>query len=133
MVGVASKKIELQRVTPDHLELVAAFYRTAWRDEGGAGDDGPTTTKADWFERAPAIIAVQNQRVIGYLGTLPMRLWKNGREADAHWFKGFMVVPEFRNGPIGFALVREAMRTQWLGADARAAQNSSAPASSKMH
>ena len=31
------------------------------------------------------------------------------------------------------ALVREAMRTQWLGADARAAQNSSAPASSKMH
>ena len=68
------------------------------------------TAKADWFERAPAIIAVQNQRVIGYLGTLPMRLWKNGREADAHWFKGFMVIPEFRNGPIGFALVREAMK-----------------------
>ena len=31
------------------------------------------------------------------------------------------------------ALVREAMHTQWLGADAPAAQNSSAPASSKMH
>ena len=31
------------------------------------------------------------------------------------------------------ALVREAMRTQWLGADGPAAQNSSAPASSKMH
>lgn len=109
MAGVASNKIELRRVATDDLPMVAAFYRTAWHE---GGDESPTqsTPRPEWFERAPAVIAIQGDRIVGYLGTLPMRLWKNGREVDAHWFKGFMVVPEFRNGPIGFALVREAMK-----------------------
>lgn len=109
MAGAASNKIELRRVAPEHLPMVAAFYRAAWHD----GDDESTTQSAlrsEWFERAPAVIAIQGDRIVGYLGTLPMRLWKDGREVDAHWFKGFMVLPEFRNGPIGFALVREAMK-----------------------
>jgi RimJ/RimL family protein N-acetyltransferase len=109
MVSVASNKIELRRVEAEHLPMVLDFYRTVW-GTGSEESDTQTALTGTSFERAPAVIAIRQQHIIGYLGTLPMRLWKNDREGDAHWFKGFMVVPEFRNGPVGFALVREAMR-----------------------
>jgi GNAT superfamily N-acetyltransferase len=57
----------------------------------------------------PTWIAVQGDQVRGYVTTLPIRLWDGQRTWPAYWIKGLMVLPQFRNGPIGFALLKSAV------------------------
>jgi GNAT superfamily N-acetyltransferase len=107
----ASRKVEILTATAEHRPLLDAFFKTVWPSErratGDAGGSEPPNAP-DQRELSPSTIAVQDGRIIGYLGTLPLKLWDGSRESNAHWYKGFMVLPEFRNGPLGFGLVREA-------------------------
>ena len=99
-VTVKPRKIEITLAAPEHAPLMEAFFKSVW---GGGGTATPEAA-------SPSVLAIQDDRVIGYLGTLPLRLWDGQREQTAHWFKGFMVLPEFQNGPLGFALVKEAAK-----------------------
>ena len=93
--------------------MLNAFFRSVWPETDLPGDtaaaDSQTIATLD-LGNSPSVVAVDGERVIGYLGTLPLRLWDGTAERPGHWFKGFMVLPEFRNGPIGFGLVKEAIK-----------------------
>jgi len=109
-------RIEVVRMTDGHAEGVADFIRQVWdagatpesvrRGRAAAAMASPLTPGQD----IPTILCLIDGRVIGYLTTIPIALWSGERESPAHWMKGFMVLPEYRNGPIGFSLVREMIR-----------------------
>lgn len=94
--------------------MLHAFFREVWpsepRSSSPPGAADVETVAAVSLGDSFGVVALDGDRVIGYLGTLPLRVWDGAREQPGHWFKGFMVLPEFRNGPIGFGLVKEAVR-----------------------
>lgn len=61
--------------------------------------------------RAPTFLFLKREEVLGHITTLPVRLHCGSRVVPAHWLVGFMVLPEFRNRPIGPLLVRKVNQT----------------------
>jgi GNAT superfamily N-acetyltransferase len=100
----------------DHAEAVAAFYREVWDPTATAASVLEATRRAAAAnvaapgEAPPTVIVLEGDRVIGYCGSIPQRLWDGVSERPAYWVKGLMVLPEFRNGPIGFHVVKELIR-----------------------
>ncbi|HKS05466.1 MAG TPA: hypothetical protein VJR92_04060, partial [Gemmatimonadaceae bacterium] len=116
MSAPAQSRIEVVRVTPATADALAVFFRAAWGDNG-TGDDvrrgladaaakNPVEPGAD----IPAVAFQRDGEVLGYLGTIPVKFWNGSTEIAAHWLKGFMVLPEHRNGPVGFAVLKELLR-----------------------
>jgi GNAT superfamily N-acetyltransferase len=93
---------------------MAEFFRQVWTPEAtaqsvtAARSRSASTNQIEPGVPAPTWLAVQDSRVIGYVTTIPVRLWNGQRDWPAHWIKGLMVLPEFRNGPIGFGLLQAA-------------------------
>ena len=58
----------------------------------------------------PVFVVLDGERVIGHVATLPLRLWDGAEERGAYWLKGLSVLPEHRNGPVGFGVLKEAAR-----------------------
>ncbi len=90
-------RMESVRLTEEHAPALRTFFQTVW------GDHGPPPS----FD-TPAFGVLQGDRLVGYVGTLPVRFWDGTREREAWWMKGLMVLPEYRNGPVGFAVMKEA-------------------------
>lgn len=97
-----------------HAPAVAAFIRTVWTPTATA-----ESVAAAWAEEArtntaepgvvpPTWIALRDDQVIGYVTSLPVRWWDGRRDWPGYWIKGLMVLPEFRNGPIGYLLLKTA-------------------------
>jgi hypothetical protein len=61
-------------------------------------------------EEFPTYLFVQRGEVLGHLTTIPVRLRAGGIDRAAYWLIGFMVHPQHRNGPIGFLLLKQAVR-----------------------
>lgn len=104
------------RVTgQEHLEPLVGFYRRVW--DAGATVEGVRRSRARAADQnpvspgqpPPVFLFMQGDRAIGHLGTIPVRLWAGGAERPAHWLQGLWVLPEHRNGPVGFLLLREAL------------------------
>lgn len=97
----------------EHIEMLAEFYRVAWRSTASADDVALSRNRAAINNQSepgvplPAAVAIQGGQIIGYCGTLAVRFWKGGRAYPAYWAKGLMVLPEFQNGPVGFMLLKE--------------------------
>jgi hypothetical protein len=110
----SSGKVEIVLGTEEHATLTQAFFREVWPSDTEAPTRREPSTGGVVSERAPvrspSSLAILDDRVIGYLGTIPLRFWNGHVEQSGYWFKGFMVLPEFRNGPIGYALVKELSR-----------------------
>lgn len=96
---------------------MAAFFR----DVGWSGDataDSVLRGRADDAREnpgafgvpAPTFLVLSEERVLGYVSSIPTRIWSGGQERPAHWIKGLMVRPEHRNGPLGFHVLKEAAR-----------------------
>ena len=108
--------VEVTRITSENSDAVAAFYRKAWgssatgdvvrRSRAEAARLNPTTPGAD----VPAVAYLREGEVIGHLGTIPTKFWNGKVEIQAHWLKGFMVLPEYQNGPVGYAILRELLK-----------------------
>jgi len=115
-------RIEVLRVGEEHAEPLAEFYRAVWsRDavasgvraaRAAAAAANPVEPGAD----IPAFAFLSDGKVLGYIGTVPTRFWNGTAEHRAHWFKGFMVLPEFQGGPVGHAVLKEAIRQLGLTA-----------------
>lgn len=58
----------------------------------------------------PTYLFLLEGRAVGHLTTIPTRLQIEGWSGPAHWLKGFWVLPDHRNGPIGAMLVKAAAR-----------------------
>ena len=108
--------VEVTRITSDNSDAVAAFYRKVWansatgegvrRARAEAARLNPTTPGAD----VPAVAYLRDGEVVGHLGTIPAKFWNGAVETTAHWLKGFMVLPQHQNGPVGYAVLQEMLR-----------------------
>ena len=106
----------LEFVTPGGeggLEGLVSFSKRMW-------DSGSTPEAvASWMDRAaainpnrpgdlpPTLLLVRDGEVIGYVSTIPMRLWMGEADLPMYFVKGLTVLPEYRNGPAAFLLLRE--------------------------
>jgi len=99
--------------TDEHAPAIAAFYREVWSREATAQSvlaarrEAARHNVAAPGEAPPTALVFEDRRIIGYCGSIPQRLWDGTAERPAYWVKGLMVLPEYRNGPIGFLAVKE--------------------------
>jgi GNAT superfamily N-acetyltransferase len=108
--------VAVARVTTEISDSLARFFRKVWTDTATgesvrhalveAARSNPAAPGAD----VPAVVYVRDGEVIGYLGTIPVKFWNGQVETVAHWLKGFMVLPEYQNGPVGFAVLKEMLK-----------------------
>jgi ribosomal protein S18 acetylase RimI-like enzyme len=114
--GGEPERAQVVRVDETHIALLADFIREVWdpsatpekvcRARAAAAAANPLRAGED----IPTFLFLRHGRAVGHVTTIPIRLWSAGVERPAHWLKGLMVLPEYRNGPIGFLLLREAAR-----------------------
>jgi len=103
---VASRS-EVIRVEERHLPLLAEFVRAVWDPHATAERLGEAraglaaANPAAPGEPPPTFLFLRDGRPVGHLTTIPARVAVGGREHPAHWMKGFWVLPEHRNGPVG--------------------------------
>ena len=112
----AGARIVASLASEEHAESVAAFYREVW-DPSATTETVIASMRASAAanvaapgEPLPTALVLQGSRVIGYCSSIAQRLWDGKTERPAYWVKGLMVLPEFRNGPIGFLAVKELTR-----------------------
>jgi len=97
----------------EHAGAIAAFCREAWGEEASAESvlAGRRRAAAENIvtpgEAPPTALVFDRSRVIGHCSSIPQRLWDGVAERPAYWVKGFWVLPQYRNGPIGFLVARE--------------------------
>ena len=110
----AKPNVEIIPVTEEHAETLAFFFSKVWN---------PVTAEEirnNWAKEAatnpvypgqvfPAFAFFSDDVIIGYLGTIPTRFWDGQNIIPAYWMKGFWVLEEYRDGPVGFFLLKEAM------------------------
>lgn len=115
-------RIEVVRVADVHAEALAEFFRAVWSRDATADSiraDRARAAAANPVEPGtdiPAFVFLADAKVLGYISTIPTRLWNGSAEHPAHWFIGFMVLPEHRGGPVGHAVLKEAIRQLGLTA-----------------
>ncbi len=99
-----------------HAAAVAAFLTVVW-DPAATAESvlagrhaAAASNPVSPGDPPPTFLFLRAGQVIGFVTTLPFRLWFDGHDHGAHWLNGLMVLPEFRNGPIGYVLLKEAVR-----------------------
>lgn len=108
-------KLEVVQAGDAHAAEIAEFIRQIW--DAGATPESVATARREGAARnvaepgvpPPTWIALQAGRVLGYVTTIPVRLWDGQRDWPAYWIKGLMVLPEFRSGPIGYLVLKAAV------------------------
>ncbi len=92
--------------------MLADFFRQTWNPTATA--ETVAAWQADTSESrtaaAHALTFSYEGRIIGYLGSMPTRFWNGSTDHDGRWLKGFMVLPEHRNGPVGYRLLKDMTR-----------------------
>lgn len=123
-------KVSIIEANDSHAEILADFYRKTWNPEATAEEVlasrriAATGNVSEPGVVPPTFIAVQDDQVLGYCSSLPLRLSDGHDEHPAYWAKGLMVLPEFRSGPIGFAVLKELVRSRDLVAAVTVAEGS---------
>ena len=108
----ATSRIQAVVATDEHADAIATFYRETWGEPVTADSilAGRRSAAADNVaapgEVPPVAIVLEGDRVIGHYASIPYRIWDGVTESPAHWIKGLMVVPEYRNGPVGYLVVK---------------------------
>ena len=107
-------RLEIALADDSHAEPIAEFIRQVWTPSATAASvaasraDAAANNVAEPGVAPPTWIAVRAGKVLGYVTTIPVRWWDGRGDSAAYWIKGLMVLPEFRNGPIGFAIMKVA-------------------------
>jgi predicted N-acetyltransferase YhbS len=115
-------QVEVVRANDAHDSALAEFYRAVWdRDatEESVRSGRKQAAAANPVERgaeSPRFVFLRDGQVLGHIGTIPARFWNGAEECAGAWFKGFMVLPEHRNGPVGFTVLKEAIRQSGISA-----------------
>ena len=108
--------VGVRRITDDLADAVAVFFRRVWSDTANGDSvrravaEGTRANPIAPGTEIPAVVFVREDEVLGHLGTVPVKFWNGNKETVAHWLKGFMVLPEHQNGPVGFAMLKELLR-----------------------
>jgi hypothetical protein len=108
-------RFEVVRVDENvHLPLLRDFIREVWTSSlslealRASRQQAAAKNLANPGEPLPTFLFLLGGRAVGHLTTIPTRFRWGGVEGPAHWLKGFWVLEEHRNGPIGALLVRRA-------------------------
>jgi hypothetical protein len=96
----------------EHAEALAAFFRKTWdpaatAERVRANRERTRDNDVTPGQPYPTYLALADGEVVAYLSSLPARFWIDGTALPGWWAKGLMVVPDYRNGPLGALLVRE--------------------------
>lgn len=106
-----------RRLGESDAHAIAQFMRTAGWDAnatpGGVGEWLRKSAAQNPFEpgaEPPVVGVFIGPLLVACLTSIPTRLW-NGKElARAHWLKGFWVLDQYRDGLIGFLLLKEMLK-----------------------
>ena len=104
------------RVDESHASALAAFYREVW--DANATIDNVLAARRESARQnlhgagvdLPTFVFFDKDRIVGHITTIPVHVWSQQRTTAAHWLKGLMVLPEYRNGPVGYMVVRQAIQ-----------------------
>ncbi len=104
------------RVEEEHVPLLAEFYRRVWDPD--ATPEGVLRARRQAAERnqaepgiaPPTVLLLLHGEAVGHVTTIPCRLWDGTSERPGYWIKGLMVLPEHRRGPVGYLVLKEAVR-----------------------
>jgi len=113
---VPDEETGVVRVSERHLPALVEFYRETWDTDATLADvrlaraNAAAGNPAAPGAEIPTFLFLSKSHAVGHLGTIPIRLWHAGRELPLQWLKGLMVLPEHRNGPVGFLVLKEALR-----------------------
>ena len=113
---MSGSRIVTALATEEHADAVAAFYREVWNPAATAESvvagmrRSAAQNVAEPGQATPTALVLAGNRVVGYCGSIPQRLWDGVRERPAYWVKGLMVLPEYQKGPIGYLVVKELSR-----------------------
>jgi hypothetical protein len=69
----------------------------------------------------PTLGGFIGNRLVAYVTSIPTRFWNGSEYAAAHWLKGWWVLEEYRNSPIGFLLLKEMLKQVEVAASLPAA------------
>lgn len=111
-----SSPIVVAMATEEHVDALAIFFRKVWDQTATAESvlsgmrESARRNLVEPGEPPPTAVVFSGTRIVGYCSSIPQRLWDGSRERTAYWVKGLMVLPEFRNGPIGYLTVKELSR-----------------------
>jgi len=109
-------RAEVVRVDDRTLPQLTEFIRCVWDPDAteakvrAARETAARANLAAPGEDVPTFLFLRDGQAIGHLTTLPLRLAVGDAEIPAHWMQGFWVLPEHRNGPVGFLLLKESLR-----------------------
>lgn len=97
-------------------ETFEEFCRTVWprASRDPAESHKPSSSEIAPVDRArpdaPIFLFLKNEKAIGHVATIPVKVSTEAGIAGAHWIVGFMVLPEYRNGIVGPLLIKEVNR-----------------------
>lgn len=113
--GLTPQRKPAIRVVPadeSHADALAEFFRAVWGDDARPEDvraaqrAGAAGNLAEPGAPVPTVLVLADQQVVGYVSSLPVRLWTGTDDVPGYWVKGLMVREEYRNGPIGFMVLK---------------------------
>ncbi len=109
-------------------DSIAEFIRTAEWDPSATTEaarqmirDAAEKNPFEPGVAPPRVGVFVGQRLVAYLTSIPASFWNGSQQVPGHWLKGFWVLPDYRNGPIGFLLLKEMLRNVGLAASMPAA------------
>jgi GNAT superfamily N-acetyltransferase len=113
--GAGGGAVSVARAGDEHAAALAEFYRVVGWDQAATADR-VLAARRRAAERNPVtpgeppatFILLRDDRVLGHVTTIPVRITAGGRDHPAHWLKGLMVHPDHRNGPVGMLVLKEA-------------------------
>jgi ribosomal protein S18 acetylase RimI-like enzyme len=104
---ITKPKIQTLDAAEVPAETLAAFFREVWDQRATA--ESVASAREGAAKRGveiPTTVVLADARVVGYCSTLPIELWDGRAPQPGYWVKGLMVLPEYRNGPIGFLVLK---------------------------
>ena len=120
--------LRARRLGETDADAIAEFMRSAgWN--ANATPDGVRgwlrkTAAQNPFEpgeESPVVGVFVGALLVACLTSIPTRFWNGKESAAAHWLKGFWVLEQYRDGLIGFLLLKEMLKHVKLAASMPAA------------
>jgi ribosomal protein S18 acetylase RimI-like enzyme len=113
LLAVTNPRIEILNAAEMPDGALAAFFRKVWEQGATAQMVATGRRKAAQANLAepgvevPSAAVLVDAQVVGYCSSLPIELWDGGASHPCYWAKGLMVLPEYRNGPIGYLVLKK--------------------------
>ena len=110
---VPKRKIQILNAAAVPAEALATFFREVW-DERATAESVETARRqaavgnlAEPGAQVPTSVVIADEQVVGYCSSLPVEVWDGGASHPGYWAKGLMVLPDYRNGPIGYLVLKK--------------------------